>query len=64
MRVIQHHTGNNIKQCVTIIEKCPDTGLYVSHIPEFPGAHSQGSTLDELNANMQEVLEMLMESVQ
>jgi predicted RNase H-like HicB family nuclease len=42
-----------------IIEKCPDTGLYVGHVPGFPGAHSQGATLDELNANLKEVIAFL-----
>jgi hypothetical protein len=27
----------------------------------LPGAHSQGATLDELNANLREVLSMLLE---
>jgi len=44
-----------------IIEKCPDTGLYVGFIPGFPGAHSQAETLDELNKNLKEVIEMLLE---
>lgn len=44
-----------------VIERCTDTGLYVGHVPGFPGAHSQGATLDELHANLQEVIEMLSE---
>ncbi len=32
-----------------IIEKCKETGLYVGFVPGFPGAHSQGKSLDELN---------------
>jgi predicted RNase H-like HicB family nuclease len=44
-----------------IIEKCPDTGLYVGFVPGFPGAHSQGETLEELNKNLKEVIEMLLE---
>lgn len=44
-----------------VIERCNDTGLYVGYIPGFPGAHSQGETLDELNANLKEVIEMLLE---
>ena len=43
-----------------IVEKCSDTGLYVGYVPGFPGAHSQGQTLDELNRNLQEVVEMLL----
>lgn len=44
-----------------VIEKCSDTGLFVGHVPGFPGAHSQGETLDELNANLREVIELLID---
>ncbi|MFH1708643.1 MAG: type II toxin-antitoxin system HicB family antitoxin [Planctomycetota bacterium] len=43
-----------------VVEKCLETGLYVGYVPGFPGAHSQGKTLDELNANLKEVIEMLL----
>ncbi len=43
-----------------VIERCPDTQLYVGYVPGFPGAHSQGETLDELNANLREVITMLL----
>lgn len=43
-----------------VIERCPETGLYVGYVPGFPGAHSQGSTLDELHENLREVITMLM----
>jgi len=44
-----------------VIEHCPDTQLYVGYVPGFPGAHSQGATLDELHANLREVIAMLLE---
>ncbi|MFP4194604.1 MAG: type II toxin-antitoxin system HicB family antitoxin [Desulfobacterales bacterium] len=44
-----------------VVDKCPDTGLYVGYIPGFPGAHSQGETLDALNNNLKEVTAMLLE---
>ena len=44
-----------------VIEHCPDTLLYVGYVPGFPGAHSQGATLDELHANLREVITMLLE---
>ena len=44
-----------------VIERCPDTRLYVGYVPGFPGAHSQGQTLEELNANLREVIELLLE---
>ena len=51
----------SMKSYTYIVEKCPDTGLYVGYIPGFSGAHSQAATLDELQHNMQEVVEMLLE---
>jgi predicted RNase H-like HicB family nuclease len=44
-----------------VIERCPDTGLLVGYVPGFPGAHSQGETLDELHRNLEEVIAMLLE---
>jgi len=44
-----------------VIERDPDTGLFVGFVPGFPGAHSQGATLDELNVNLREVISMLLE---
>ena len=50
-----------MKTYTAVVERCPDTGLYVGYIPGFAGAHSQGETLDELNRNLREVIEMLLE---
>lgn len=44
-----------------VVERCADTGLYVGYIPGFPGAHTQAETLDELDQNLREVLELLLE---
>ncbi|HPO16526.1 MAG TPA: type II toxin-antitoxin system HicB family antitoxin [Candidatus Hydrogenedentes bacterium] len=44
-----------------VIERCPDTGLYVGYVPGFAGAHSQAETLDELHENLKEVIAMLLE---
>ncbi len=44
-----------------VVERDPDTGLLVGHVPGWPGAHSQGETLDELQRNLQEVVSMLLE---
>lgn len=44
-----------------VIERCPQTGLFVGFIPGFAGAHSQGATLDELHKNLKEVIAMLLE---
>lgn len=50
-----------MKSYSAVIEKCKDTGYFVGYIPGFPGAHSQGETIDELVANLKEVVEMLLE---
>ncbi|TDJ67741.1 MAG: type II toxin-antitoxin system HicB family antitoxin [Planctomycetota bacterium] len=44
-----------------IVERDPDTGTFVGSVPGWPGAHSQGETLDELQANIREVIAMLLE---
>ena len=43
------------------MEKCPETGLFVGFVPGFPGAHTQGESLDELQVNLREVVSMLLE---
>jgi predicted RNase H-like HicB family nuclease len=50
-----------MKNYTAIIERCPETGLYIGYVPGFPGAHTQAENLDELNANLREVIEMLLE---
>ena len=50
-----------MRSFTAVIERCPDTGLYVGYVPGFPGAHTQAETLDELDINLREVLEMLLE---
>jgi predicted RNase H-like HicB family nuclease len=44
-----------------VVERCHGTGYYVGYVPGFAGAHSQGETLDELQCNLREVIEMLLE---
>jgi predicted RNase H-like HicB family nuclease len=44
-----------------VVERDPDTGYFVGHVPGWPGAHSQGHSLDELRANLQEVVTMLLQ---
>ena len=44
-----------------VIERDAQTGLYVGYVPGWPGAHSQGETIDELRANLVEVIAMLLE---
>ena len=50
---------SGMKTYTAVVERDPDTGLFVGYVPGFPGAHSQGKTLDELNTNLHEVVAML-----
>ena len=50
-----------MKSYNAVIERDPETGLYVGHVPGFPGAHTQAETLDELQVNLREVIELLLE---
>ncbi|MBC8028660.1 MAG: type II toxin-antitoxin system HicB family antitoxin [Pyrinomonadaceae bacterium] len=50
-----------MKTFTAVVEKCVETGLYVGYVPGFSGAHSQGDSLNELNENLKEVIEMLLE---
>ena len=50
-----------MKTYTAVVERCSETKLFVGYIPGFPGAHSQGATLDELNQNLKEVVAMLLE---
>ncbi len=51
-----------MKTFTAVVERDLDTKLYVGYIPGFKGAHSQGETLDELQENLREVIEMLLEA--
>jgi predicted RNase H-like HicB family nuclease len=50
-----------MKNFTAIVERDTETNLYVGYVPGFKGAHSQAKTLDELQANLREVIEMLLE---
>jgi len=46
------------------IEKDIESGLYVAIVPGIPGAHTQAETLDELQNNLKEVLELCLEEME
>jgi predicted RNase H-like HicB family nuclease len=50
-----------MKNYTAIIERDPDTNLFVGYVPGIPGAHSQAESDDELRENLREVLELLAE---
>ena len=44
-----------------VIERDTTSELFVGHVPGWPGAHSQGTSLEELRSNLREVIELLLE---
>jgi predicted RNase H-like HicB family nuclease len=50
-----------MKTYTAVVERSPETGLFIGFVPGFPGAHTQAESLDELNTNLREVLAMLLE---
>ena len=49
------------KYFTAVIERCTATGFYVGSVPGFSGAYTQGRTVEELESNLKEVIEMLLE---
>ena len=49
-----------MKTFTAYVEWDPETKLYMGIVPGLTGAHSQGATLDELHANMKEVIELVL----
>jgi predicted RNase H-like HicB family nuclease len=50
-----------MKTFTAYLEWDPETKLYVGFVPGIPGAHTQGKSLDELQKNLKEVLELCLE---
>jgi predicted RNase H-like HicB family nuclease len=45
------------------IQRDVETGIYIGIIPGLPGAHTQAATLDELNANLKDVITLCLEEL-
>ncbi len=54
-------TPRQVKTFTTHVEWDPETQLYVGIVPGIPGAHTQAATLDDLQQNLKEVLELCFE---
>jgi predicted RNase H-like HicB family nuclease len=59
--IFERRDNAGMKNFTAVVERDPDTGLLVGYVPGFPGAHSQEESLDELQANLREVIAMLLE---
>lgn len=53
-----------MKTYTAYVEQDKETGLYIGIVPGIPGAHTQAATLDELQQNLKEVLELCLEEYQ
>lgn len=51
-----------MRSFTAVVERDPTTGLLVGYVPGMPGAHTQAESLDELRRNLQEVIELVLES--
>lgn len=54
---------NNILSFSVIYEEDPQGG-YVVSVPSLPGCHTQGETIEEAEKNIQEAIELYIESLQ
>jgi predicted RNase H-like HicB family nuclease len=54
-------TVRGMRTFTAVVERDPQTKLFVGYVPGFSGAHTQGATLDELRENLREVISMLLE---
>ncbi|PHM10592.1 type II toxin-antitoxin system HicB family antitoxin [Nostoc sp. 'Peltigera malacea cyanobiont' DB3992] len=50
------------REFYAIIERDED-GYYVGEVPQLKACYSQGETIDELMANMKQVIELCLEDV-
>lgn len=58
-----NHTSMKATQPYTaVIEQDTATGYYVAYIPDLPGAHTQAATLEELQQNLKEVVQLVLEA--
>lgn len=48
---------------ISYIEKDIETGMYIATVPSIPGAHTQAKSLDELNKNLKEVIELCIQEM-
>ena len=49
-----------MRQFDVVIER-DEEGLYVGSVPQLPGCHTQGRSLDELMERMREAVELCLE---
>jgi predicted RNase H-like HicB family nuclease len=54
--------GRAARTFTAVIHRCPETQIYLAFVPGFPGAYTQAESLDELCANLRDVITLLLEN--
>jgi len=49
-----------VKEYDVVIEK-DENKVYVAHVPELPGCHTQGDSVEEVVENIKEAIELYLE---
>ena len=55
------HDSAAMTTVTAYVERDPESGMYVAVVPGVRGAHTQAESLDELKANLEEVLALCVE---
>lgn len=55
------YTQGVTRRFTAIIERDAESGLFIGIVPGLPGAHTQAASLDELNRNLREVIQLCLE---
>lgn len=63
MTLAQTRLEYHMQKITAYIEKDKETKMYVAIVPGIPGAHTQARTLDELQKNIKEVVELCFEEM-
>jgi predicted RNase H-like HicB family nuclease len=58
---VRHSEVETLRTFHFVVERDPVTQVLVGYVPGWPGAHTQGADLNELQQNLREVIEMLLE---
>jgi predicted RNase H-like HicB family nuclease len=51
------------KKFMVVIEKDPESGMYIGIVPSIVGAHTMAETLEDLTLKIKEVLELCLEEM-
>ena len=52
------------KLAFDIVMQKDETGGYIAFVPSLPGCHTQGETLEELLKNVEEAIELYLETLE